>query len=233
MRSVPRQPQTNNFGSGRKELRHYTRQPRSPYTQQSRGVVLTAIVLFALAGLLSGFSVGAFVRPGQRSQNNIPSQTATVPTTHKTAIPTTTPGTEVPQFLGEPKIGNYQYTEIPDGSTPYSFTAQAVSKSGEAITSSSITCKIWLTQDGKVSSHITTDRLRSVNTLSEPFPKEVSGMNFTAATPQTQMCNNGQGQWNYTLSPTLHAGTYYIVALMDWGGVHYNWSWIAIKVKQT
>jgi len=195
--------------------------------------VLTAIILFALAGLLSGFSVGAFVRPGQRFQVNIPSQTATVPTTHKTAIPTTTPGTEGPQFLGEPVIDNSQYAETADGSTPYSFTAHAVSKSGAAITSSGITCKIWLTQDGKVSSHITADRLRSVDTLSEPFPKEVSGgMNFTAATPQTQMCNNGQGQWNYTLSPALHTGTYYIVVLMDWSGIHYNWSWIAIKVKR-
>jgi len=215
MQSISKQSSTNNFNS----------QPRS--------IVLMAIILFALGGLLSGFAVGAFVRPGHGSQVNIPSQTATTPTAHKTSTPTT-PVTDHPSPINEPAIGAYSYFEVANGSTSYTFTASTTNKNGDPIVGSNITCKIWLTKNGNVSAAITADRLRSVSTLSQPFPKEVQGgLTFGASTPQTQMCTNGQGTWNYTLSPTLHPGLYYIAALMDWEGIHYNWSWVAIRVKQS
>ena len=215
MQTVSKQPSTDHFNP------------------QSRGIVLTAIVLFALAGLLSGFAVGAFVRPGHGSPVNIPSQTETTPTTHKTHTPTT-PVTDHPAPINEPTIGSYSYFEVANGSTPYTFTASTTKKDGGAINGSDLTCKIWLTKDGNVSAAITTNRLRSVGTLSQPFSNEVQGgLAFGASTPQTQTCANGHGTWSYTLSPTLHPGLYYIAALMDWQGVHYNWSWVAIRVKQS
>lgn len=215
MQSVTKQPSANNFNS------------------QSRGIVLTAIVLFALAGLLSGFAVGAFVRPGHSPQVNIPSQAATTPTAHKAHTPTA-PVTNHPAPINEPTIGPYSYFEVANGSTSYTFTASTTKKDGGAITGSDLTCKIWLTKDGNVSASITADRLRSVSTLSQPFPREVQGgLAFGAATPQTQTCANGHGTWSYTLSPTVHPGLYFIAALMDWEGVHYNWSWVAIRVKQS
>ena len=210
MQSVSKQPSTN---------------------KQSRGIVLTAIILFALAGLLSGFAVGAFVRPGRGSQVNLPSQTATTPTAHNTLTPTA-PVIDHPAPINEPTIGSYSYFEVANGSTSYTFTASTTKKNGGPITGSDLTCKIWLTKDGNVSAAITSDRLRSVGTLSQPFPKEVqAGLTFDTSTPQTQTCANGQGTWHYTLSPTVHPGLYYIAALMDWEGIHYNWSWVAIRVK--
>lgn len=215
MQSVSKQPSTNHFNP------------------QSRGIVLTAIVLFALGGLLSGFAVGAFVRPGHGSPVDIPSQTGTTPTAHKTPTPTT-PVTDHPAPINEPKIGSYSYFEVASGNTPYTFTASTTKKDGGVINGSDLTCKIWLTKDGNVSAAITANRLRSVGTLSQPFSNEVQGgMTFGASTPQTQTCANGHGTWSYTLSPTLHPGLYYIAALMDWQGVHYNWSWVAIRVKQS
>lgn len=213
MSSVSRQPSTNSINS------------------QPRGIIVTAIIMFALVGLLSGFAVGAFVRPGHGSPVNVPNQAGTTPSTHKTHTPTA-PATEHPTTITEPKINTYTYNEVANGSTSYTFTASTIKKSGAPINGSDLTCKIWLTRDGNVSASITSDRLRSVGTLNQPFPREVlDGLTFSASTPQTQTCANGQGTWSYTLPSTLHPGLYYIVALMDWEGAHYNWSWVAIRVR--
>lgn len=202
--------------------------------KQPVGIIVTAIVLFALAGLLSGFAIGGFVRSQKNSLNNLPNQTSTSSKKHTTPTPTPTASTDHPIPMGIPVVDNRTYVENADGSTIYMVNAHAVYKTGEPISSSAITCKIWLTKDGNVSQNITSDRLRSVTTLDQPFPKEeVGSLTFSASTPQTQVCNNGQGTWNYTVSTSVHPGLYYIVVLMDWGGVHYNWSWFAIRVKST
>lgn len=209
---------------------------RKPPVQSERaqpaGVLVTAIIMFALAGLLSGFAVGAFVRPLRNGQNNAPGQSTTSHKTHTTPTPSTSQTTNDPIPMGFPVFDSYQYIEIADGATTYSITAHAIKKDGTRITASGITCKIWLTHNGKVM--LSTDRLRSVETLDQPFPdEEQSALNFSATTPQTQMCDNGIGQWSYTISPTLHPGLYYVVVLMDWSGVHYNWSWDAIRVRSS
>jgi hypothetical protein len=107
-----------------------------------------------------------------------------------------------------------------------------VDKQNAPVHASGITCKIWLTKNGNVSPNITENRLQSISTLDQPFPKEAQGsLIFTSATPQTQMCKNGQGNWSYQIAPTVKTGQYYMVILTDWNGIHYNWSWIAIKIQ--
>src|SRR5215469_13476631 len=61
--------------------------------QQSRKVAVTAILLFALAGLLSGFAVGAFVHPKSHSGTGTGSGstgTKTTPVVHNTPTQGTT-----------------------------------------------------------------------------------------------------------------------------------------------
>jgi hypothetical protein len=41
---------------------------------QTRNAVFVALILFALAGLISGFSVGAFVHPKKTTQITLPNQ---------------------------------------------------------------------------------------------------------------------------------------------------------------
>src|SRR5262249_31908455 len=57
-----------------------------------------------------------------------------------------------------------------------------------------------------------------------------SGLNFDATTPQVQPCNQGQGNWKFTISSTVSPGDYFIVGLTDWQGMHYNWSWYQFRV---
>ena len=135
--------------------------------------------------------------------------------------------------MNPPAIQQVTYVEIANGNTPYTVTAQAVDKKGQPIYSQSITCKLWLTEDNNVNANMPASRLVSVDTLAQPFPKEEGALNFAETTPQTQPCNNnGQGQWSYTVSPSIKHGIYYLVVLMDWDGIHYNWSWITITIKK-
>jgi hypothetical protein len=200
---------------------------------QSRMVAIIAILLFALAGLISGFAVGAFVRPNQPHQATNPNQPINPPVQGKAGTPTPTPTSTLPQLLGVPIIKTSQYSEIADGATGYTFTAQAIDKQQQPIHNAGITCKMWLTHDEKVNNNMPTNRLTDIDTLAQPFPKEVANaLIFNSATPQVQQCAAGQGNWNYNLASSLKSGTYYLVVLTDWSGVHYNWSWSQIIVKR-
>jgi hypothetical protein len=202
-----------------------------PVGTQTRSAVLAAIMLFALAGLFSGFAVGIFVHPHKTTQLTLPNQTSHTSKTRTKQTPTTTTLQVHPIPLGEPVVVNYQYTEIANGSTIYTFTGQVVNKQNIPVRVAGITCKIWLTKDGNVNSTITNDRLQSVSTLDQPFPKEEGALIFASSTPQTQLCQNGQVTWSYQIAPITKAGQYYIVILTDWNGVHYNWSWRAIRIQ--
>lgn len=199
--------------------------------RQTRSAVLAAIILFALAGLFSGFAVGVFVHPNKPTQLTLPNQTSNSSKTRTKQTPITAVVSVLPVPLGEPVVVNYQYREIANGSTTYTFTGQVVNKQEIPVRASGITCKMWLTKDGNVNSTITNDRLQSVSTLDQPFPKEEGALIFASSTPQTQMCHNGQVTWSYQIAPVTKAGQYYIVILTDWNGVHYNWSWIAIRIQ--
>jgi hypothetical protein len=197
---------------------------------QTRNVVLIALVFFALAGLISGFTVGAFLHSHQTGQIKLPSQASNTQTKPQQTV-TTAPSSAHPLPLGDPVIDSYQWKEIADGSTMYSFAGHVVNKQNILLRTSSVTCKIWLTKDGNVDSAMTEVRLQSVSTLALPFADEVPGvLLFSTATPQTQMCLRGRGAWSYQIAPTTKPGYYFIVLLTDWGGIHYNWSWIQIRI---
>jgi len=205
---------------------------------QTRGIALFAVLLFALAGLISGFAVGAFIHPKTPSTTGNSGSNTKPPVVQNTQTPVSST-TIQPTRLGYPVINKADYFENANGSTLYTLSAYAVDTSkdaghGKPIHISGITCRLWLTKDGNVNANIPPDRLRSVNTLQEPFPKEASdALNFSSDTSQVQSTNSdGRATWKYTLPSSLHSGNYYLVVLMDWSGVHYNWSWIKITIKQ-
>ncbi|HLQ29184.1 MAG TPA: hypothetical protein VK140_08110 [Ktedonobacteraceae bacterium] len=218
--------------------------PTNNLSSQSRIIAFISILLFALAGLISGFAFGAFLHPGQQAQSPNQGQIATVPAPGQLTTPTPTSHTQHPVPLGIPTIDHVSYTEVADGTTSYNLSAQVVDQSGQGkpIHASDIICKLWLVQQipngGKFS--IPTQILANVNALQgsitgtvqgQPFP-EVSGLTFDSTTPQTHLCSaKGKGIWKYQVTSSVPAGVYDLVVLSDWNGVHYNWSWAQITVK--
>lgn len=204
---------------------------------QTRTIAVFAVFLFAIAGLISGFAVGAFIHP-KTSSTGISGLSVKPPVAQKTQTPVSTT-TVQPTKLGYPVIDQADYFEKADGSTLYTLSAYAVDQAkdpghGNPIHASGITCRLWLTKNGNVNSNMPSDRLRSIDTLQESFPKEIPGaLVFASNTSQVQSSNtNGQAIWKYTVSSSLDSGTYYLVTLMDWNGIHYNWSWITITIKK-
>jgi hypothetical protein len=213
---------------------------QSPNTasSQMRGIAFFAVLLFALAGLISGFAVGAFIHPKTASTTGNSGSNTKPPVVQKTQPPVSSV-TIQPIRLGFPVIDKADYFENADGSTLYTLSAYAEDTSkdaghGNPVHVSGITCKFWLTKDGNVNANMPSDRLRSVNTLQAAFPKEDSdALNFSSDTSQVQSTNSaGRATWKYTLPSSLDSGVYYLVVLMDWNGVHFNWSWIKITIKQ-
>lgn len=206
---------------------------------QSRSIAVIALILFAVAGLLSGLAISAFIRPAQQQLASNTSNTLTLPKQSQVHTPTAIIYTH-PIPIGYPVIDHVSYSGVADGRTVYTVSAHAVDQSidaahGKPLHASGITCKLWLTKDGNVNANTPLSRLKAIDTLAQPFPKEVQeGLNFDAATPQTQLCNsNGQGKWNYTFSSSLKHSTYYLVVLMDWAGMHFNWSWVQVDLQKS
>ena len=217
--------------------REHTAGPISAANSASRIVITVAIILFAFAGLISGFSVGAFIHPSKPTTANTNNTGNTHPIVGQTPVVTKTPLTQHPFLLGEPKITQTTYTEVADGTTTYTFAGEAVNKANTPVFNNSITCKIWLTKKGNTADIINADdfaRLKSISTIQQPFPKEtVGGLGFTSATPQTQPCSaTGPTTWNYTVSTSVDPGIYFIVLLTDWDGVHYNWYSAGINITR-
>ncbi len=209
--------------------------------QQTRKVAVLAILLFALSGLISGFAVGAFVHSRDRTGVGIGTSTSgskTTPIAHATQ--TTVPITTVEHVnLDLPVIsqGDYSYFQIADGSTNYTFSTLIINKNQTPIQASDVTCKLWLTKEGDVNSILRADNyalLRSIDTVQQPFPKEVVGViNYIAPSQQTQPCaTNGKTSWKYTISQTFDPGIYNLVVLADWKGKSFNWSWVNIVIKK-
>ncbi|GAC1387347.1 MAG: hypothetical protein NVS4B7_13370 [Ktedonobacteraceae bacterium] len=211
--------------------------PANNLNSQSRTIAVIAIILFALAGLLSGFAIGAFIRPAQQQANNA-DKTLTPSQQGQDNTSTTKKHSAGPVFLGYPVVTQINQLETADGNTPYTFSAQIVDQSidqshGKPIHASDVTCKIWLTKHGNTAAVINADsQVRDMAIIKQPFPGEIiNGLNFTT-TSQTQFCNpDGQTTWNYTVSPTVDPGMYFIVVLADWKGIHFNWYSRAITIK--
>ena len=224
MQTTTEQRQTNNLNS------------------QSRSIALVAMLLFALAGLISGFAVSAFIRLGSHSQATHQNLVTKSPITGRNNTPTPTPHSQHPLPLGAPKIDQVSYTEVADDNTAYTFSVQATDQSngkivaGNPMQQPGITCKLWLTKSSTdVSANMPRDQLKAVDNLSQPFPKEeMNALDFfDPSTPQTQTCNaKGQANWNYKVTTSVEPETYYLVVLTDWSGVHWSWSWVAINIKK-
>src|SRR5260370_19595039 len=95
--------------------------------QQSRRIAVIAILLFAFSGLISGFAVGAFVRPnfGAGTTSHTGSARTPVPPITKT-VSLTSPH---PVKMGDPVVAMAQYVEKADDATNYTFSAHAVHQS--------------------------------------------------------------------------------------------------------
>jgi len=209
---------------------------------QSRTIAILAMLLFAFAGLISGFAVGAFIHPGSHLQTTNLNAGSTPPITSRNMTPTPTAHSERPIPLGFPKMDITSYTMAADDTHTYTVAVQVTDQSngktavGNPVHASGVTCKIWLTKDEHVSKNMPISRLKEADTLSAPLPNEEPGSLdfFDATTPQTQMCNaKGRATWNYKLATSLDSGTYFLVALTDWNGIHYGWSWMQINVTKS
>lgn len=218
---------------------------RATSPRASRGIIVTAITLFALSGLLLGFTAGAITRPKQ-GQSSTPNNTNTHPVTIQTTTPQTTPTTATSQVkLGCPLVTVDNSKPQANNTVNYTFTVQAVDKSAGCLQSNpklvqapGITCKVWLIKASDDPRHLSTDRpfttrLLDVQTLGQPLPHEINGLLFDPTTPQVQPCNDqGQGTWKYGIASSVDKGKYYLVALTDWQGKSFNWSWAGITVSK-
>ncbi|MFL5628649.1 MAG: hypothetical protein ACJ788_23965, partial [Ktedonobacteraceae bacterium] len=101
----------------------------------------------------------------------------------------------------------------------------------------------WLVQqipNGK-KFNISTNDLKDVNNLQNPITGtvnnkpyvEIPGLTFfDTNSPQTHLCTSkGKGTWTYQVAPSVPPGVYDLVVLTDWSGIHYNWSWVQITIK--
>jgi hypothetical protein len=206
-------------------------------------VLIVALLLFSLAGLSSGFFIGAMGRPKpQKSSAN--SQTGIVaqssPTDPKAKATLTTPITVAIVPLGYP-VTTVPYNQIADGTTQYTVTAYPVDQSidkghGKQVHATNITCKLFLTKEKNITNALLgakDNQLKNVAMLSQPLPKEESNVLLFNGTQQTKACAaQGNTIWNYQLAPTLPAGIYYLVVLTDWDGQRFNWYQSQINVTK-
>ena len=219
---------------------------------QSRRIAVLAILLFALSGLISGFAVGAFVRPkiggtgstGGNNNTNIVQQT-------KTATPVATPR---PQLIHFDSVDGYTFSEVANGTT-YTLTAhlkQVLGADGQPVRATNLTCKLWLIHrvPGDQGVYVPSDIARNVAAINEPFTIDgatletltpISGityqeildsLNFDGGTLQTHACSTqGEVTWRYQVSPSVTPGKYTLVGLYDWSGKHWTWFWVDIVVR--
>lgn len=199
---------------------------------KTRTIAITAFLLFALSGLISGFAVGAFVHP--KFLQHLSNKPVTPPIAQQTATPTPKAAPNS-ILLAPPTISAYVSQELANGQTTYPLTAQAMDKQGHPVGAPGVTCRLWLQDKAQDPHDLPIDRLKSPDTLqSSLLPGEVPALIFDTTTPQTQPCNaSGQGMWKYQIDPSVvkHSGAYYLLVLTDSQGAHYNWSWVQITIK--
>ena len=208
--------------------------PPQDLSSRSRTIAITAMIFFALSGFISGFTVAAFYPPKflRTSTPNL----GNIPAVQKTET-RTSPTPIHPAALGYPVIDTISSFEVADATTVYTLTAHAVDQvpdraHGKPIHAPGITCRLWLV-DNKKNPVVPLDRLKSSDTLqSSPFPGEIPGLIFDASTPQTQPCSDGVGSWKYQVATTVNPGSYRLVVLTDWKGLHYTWSWNVVKIRK-
>jgi len=203
----------------------------------TRKVTTTIVLVFSLAGLIAGFAFGGLTgtkaHPTPANTGPVKKQTPIVQAT-VTPTPTATP---VDIQIDPPTVTKFSSSEIANGATNYTFSAQPIDKnSHQPITVADVTCRLLLTSDTNATntdlSANTYALLHNMSSFAQPFPHEVAnGLMFTAPNALIQPCAaSGPTTWTYTLSPTVQAGTYYLYVLADWKGKHYNWTIRQIQV---
>jgi hypothetical protein len=204
-----------------------TRPGSSGLNQQSRRIGMLAILLFALSGLISGFALGAFVKP--KIAGLTLNSGGTTPVVQGTKTPTSVPALK-PEYLYYPKVDQSTSKEFADGQTFYTFSAHATDVHHNRIHTTGITCKLWLTKDKILPQ---THEWRPVTALNMPIAGEIpNSLLFDQTTSQIQQCDgNGQATWKYQVSSTIDPGDYYLAVITDWAGVYYNiwWQFVIIK----
>jgi hypothetical protein len=229
-------------------MQHVASRPNPPSGGNARAqkIVIVAIILFALAGLMSGFGVGAATRPHQQTANTPPPQHKSSPPVAQTTQKST-PTPKVDPILAK-GIGcpnpTYSFAQNADGITDYKLTAlivdQSISKqptpcgTGKTIKATGLTCKLWLTDNLDSLHTLSRAQLSPVSNLQQTFPKEKQGaLNFDGGQQQIQPCSpTGTTSWSFTLSPDLKSGTYYLAVVADYDGKVFNWSWRSIIVQR-
>jgi hypothetical protein len=206
-------------------------------TPQVQSIIIVAITLFALSGLMVGFTVGAFSRP-TKPPTNATNQNG--PFTRTTPTPTATQAPPTPIFIyqGPPDLG-LSTTPNPDGTLTYNATIQAKDKANPAkpSTADGIIARIWLVPaQANVTDDLNhdIDQLQHPEKFDQPFPKEVpNALVFNSPTlTEAQACVQGSAKWTFTISKSVPNGDYFLVGLTDWQGHTYNWRWLSITVGE-
>ena len=206
--------------------------------QQSRKIAVIAILLFAFSGLISGFAVGAFVRPNFGAGTISHTGSARTPVSQITK--TVSLSNARPVKMGDPVVTTVQYFEKADGTASYTFSAYAVDQSidrhhGKQIHAPGITCKLWLQHvPGGNFVSLPEDKISKMDIQGPLTGDEIANaLNFAPGVSQIQPADaNGQVMWNYTVSTSVDPGTYYLVVLMDWQGQSFNWSWRLVTISR-
>jgi hypothetical protein len=225
---------------------------------RSQVILIVALLLFSVAGLASGFSVGALtaktskktqstqitnIVPPQKGQGITPTPKPTVKVI-PLGCPQSTPGSSIYQGL----------SQVPDGATSYTFIAQAQNQAGgkcsaqtnQPIHAAGITFKLWLIKHvptGKVfnfTQNEINNILPHVDQLGQTLEGKVDDKDspelaneLQFSTQQVQQSNKqGQVTWNYKINPDLKEGKYTLVVLDNWQGKAYNWSWYDLVIKK-
>jgi hypothetical protein len=215
---------------------------------RSQTVITTALLLFAITGLLSGFTFNAMNRPPKNTPptTNITKQSPVATKTKTpTSSPTTQPTVDVAAVgLGCPTATIDQSTQKSDGTTTYTASLQAVGKGtkgtnkcqGADLKATEITCKLWLTKNpDDTNKALTQDSyalLKKLDNLAQPIPNEEQGaLVFSSNTQPLQPCHNdGTASWQYQVSTSVQPGTYYLVYVVDWKGQRFNWSYAQVTI---
>src|SRR5207248_9795724 len=111
---------------------------------RSRRLAIFAVLLFGLSGLLSGFAMGAFMRPkipGITTSNRIG---ITPAVSQKASTTTTEQAPPIP--IGFPVVDQITQVETANNTTSYTVSVHAVDQSGHGkpLQAAGITCKIWI-----------------------------------------------------------------------------------------
>lgn len=212
------------------------------YSTRPQKIIITAITLFAVAGLLVGFTTGAIAHTMMHKQ-------AKDTTTRPTAIPVTPMPTPMPTLaeiidmrgVGCPLLKLSNSTPKPDETDSISaqiLDAKNVKEDGACdpyhipanpLTGEpNLTCKVWLSKQqdaiGKLNGPIYTRGTPLANpsvAYQQAFPDEEKNA-FTNLTQVQDCSQNGTVTWNFKLSPQLQPGDYFIAVTVDWDGIRYR-----------